>query len=656
MAQTIAAATAFLILLTSIQVVPQDNKGSIDIHVTHSGSSEGLAGVAITVQGPYPPVTAQTIANLYTPNPALTPAMKEQIDALIASAPVTISPQVVANAAQRMEAQLLGLPAPTIPTPSPASAPATPPQMGGVTDNMGQYTFPNLPSGLYQIRAQRDGYFGTPPAGSAGPSLPTIATATATIDARQPATRADMSMVRGATVSGRVRDPKGQPLSGVQVYAYVIGYQNNREVLTQINLKTADDRGEYRMFWLPPGAFILGVAPRRANAVPNAQDSYARTFFPGTTDVRAATRVKVSEGSDVSGIDIGVRGDATGSISGRIVTSIVGPNGQPVPATNFYLMPRDPNAFTDITGMNFPNVSPNRTNGQFEIRGVLPGSYDLITTVQDPANGPVIGRVHVDVNGGNLEDVAIPVNRGLEVKARLVLDTGAVPFTMAAPPAARGGITTIINNGIVTTLPVAGPRGQPASTTPVPTPTYRIQLRSMEAFPAPFDSAAQQFTFDPSGAFVFTNVPEGRYSASVVPLPPNSYIADVRTAERSVYDDGFMVGSVDSLEVMVSSKGGKVIGVVRDAAQKPVASARVVLIPPTARRQNLALYKAATSDAKGNFTITGIAPGEYKLFSWVTVPANAWMNAEFMAAYEEFGKSIRLTEGASITSDVNVIP
>jgi hypothetical protein len=665
MAQTIAvrlqpasriAAVAFLLILTSSQVVPQDNRGSIDIHVTHAGSSEGVAGVTITLQGPYEPITPQAISSLYTPNPALTPAMKEQVDALIASAPVTISSQVVANAALRMEAQLLGLPAPTLPTQLAAAAPAAPPQVGGVTDNAGQYTIPNLVPGRYQIRAQRDGYFGAPPPGSAGPTLPTIATATVTIDAGQPATRVDLPMVRGATVSGRVRDPKGQPLSGVQIYAYVIGYQNNREVLTQINSKAADDRGEYRMFWLPPGAFILGVTPRRPNAVPNAQDSYARTFFPGTTDVRTATRVKVSEGSEVNGIDIGVRGEATGSISGHIVTSITGPNGQPVQATTFFLMPRDPNAFTDVTGMNFPNVAANRTNGQFEIRGILPGSYDLITTVQDPAKGQVVGRVHVDVHGGNLEDVTIPVNRGLEVKARLILDTGAVPFTMAAPAVVRGGITTIINNGIVTALPEAGPRGQPASATPVPTPTYRIQLRSMEAYPAPFDSAAQQFTFDPSGTFVFSNVPDGRYSASVVPLPPNSYIADVRAGDRSVYDDGFMAGSVDNLEVTLNSKGAKVIGVVRDAAQNPVVSARVVLVPPTARRQNLALYKAATSDAKGNFTITGIAPGEYKLFSWVTVPGNAWMNAEFMMPYEEFGKSVRLTEGASITSDVNVIP
>jgi hypothetical protein len=292
------------------------------------------------------------------------------------------------------------------------------------------------------------------------PTLPTVANSTITIDAAQPATRVDFTMVRGATVSGRVRDPKGQPLSGVQVVAYAIGYQNNREVLSQVNSKAADDRGEYRLFWLPPGAFILGVAPRRASAVPNAQDSYARTFFPGTSDVRAATRVKVSEGSEVNGIDIGVRGDATGSISGRIVTSIAGPNGQPAQAPNFFLMPRDPNAFADVSGMSFPNVSPNRTNGQFEIRGVLPGSYDMITTVDDPAIGQVVGRVQVDVSGGNLEDVRIPVNRGLELKTRLILDTGAVPFTMAAPPAAaQGGITTVIDNGIVTTLRTAGPRG-----------------------------------------------------------------------------------------------------------------------------------------------------------------------------------------------------
>jgi hypothetical protein len=653
------APIAFLLLLTSIPVVPQESKGSIDIHVTHSGSSEGVAGVTITLIGPYEPITLQSLANLYTPNTALTPAMKEQIDALIASAPVTISPQNVANAALRMENQLLGLPAPTTPTllAAGAAVAAAPPQVGGITDEAGHYTFPNLALGRYLIRAQREGYFAAALPGSAVPTLPTVANSTITIDAAQPATRVDFTMVRGATVSGRVRDPKGQPLSGVQVVAYAIGYQNNREVLSQVNSKAADDRGEYRLFWLPPGAFILGVAPRRASAVPNAQDSYARTFFPGTSDVRAATRVKVSEGSEVNGIDIGVRGDATGSISGRIVTSIAGPNGQPAQAPNFFLMPRDPNAFADVSGMSFPNVSPNRTNGQFEIRGVLPGSYDMITTVDDPAIGQVVGRVQVDVSGGNLEDVRIPVNRGLELKTRLILDTGAVPFTMAAPPAAaQGGITTVIDNGIVTTLRTAGPRGQPPSTTPVPTPTYRILLRSMEPYPTPFDSATRQFSFDPSGTFVFSNVPEGRYSATVTPLPPNSYIADVRVRDRSVYDDGFMAGSVDTLEVTVSSKGAKVTGVVLDAAKNPVPSARVVLVPTPARRENFALYKTATSDAKGAFTITGAAPGDYKLFSWVSVPGTAYMNAEFMMPYEEFGKTVSVTEGASITSDVNVIP
>jgi hypothetical protein len=130
----------------------------------------------------------------------------------------------------------------------------------------------------------------------------------------------------------------------------------------------------------------------------------------------------------------------------------------------------------------------------------------------------------------------------------------------------------------------------------------------------------------------------------------------MRVRDRSVFDDGFMAGSVDTLEVTVSSKGAKVTGVVLDAAKNPVPSARVVLVPTPARRKNFALYKTATSDAKGAFTITGAAPGDYKLFSWVSVPGTAYMNAEFMMPYEEFGKTVSVTEGASITSDVNVIP
>ncbi len=379
---SLVAGVVLLLLFTSLQVLPQENRGELDIHITRPGSTEGVPGVTITLQGPYPMNSAELISSLYTPSSKLTPEMRQQVDDLIEAAPLAVSPEAVAAAATRMEAQLLGLPAPqTLPN---AARAAAPPQLIGITDASGHFLFSNLAPGRYQVRAQRDGYFGTKAPVNAGISLPTAVAATASVNPSQPAEEVKMSMVRGATVSGRVRDPNGQPLSGAQISAFQVAYQNAGMVLQSLNSKQTDDRGEYRLFWLPPGDYYVGVTPRRGGRG-NAQDNFARTFYPGTSDGRNASRLHVTEGGEISGIDIGMRADAGGKVSGHIVTSIVGPNGQPPQASTFYLLPRDPDAFTDIAEINFPNTASNRGNGQFEIRGVVAGSYDLYAWESAPA-------------------------------------------------------------------------------------------------------------------------------------------------------------------------------------------------------------------------------------------------------------------------------
>ena len=86
-----------------------------------------------------------------------------------------------------------------------------------------------------------------------------------------------------------------------------------------------------------------------------------------------------------------------------------------------------------------------------------------------------------------------------------------------------------------------------------------------------------------------------------------------------MFDSGIDINSqTGEIQVIVNTNGGKVQGSVIDAKQKPAASARIVLVPPESRRQNLQLYKVALTDNSGNFTITGIAPGDYKLFAWET--------------------------------------
>jgi hypothetical protein len=299
--------------------------------------------------------------------------------------------------------------------------------------------------------------------------------------------------------------------------------------------------------------------------------------------------------------------------------------------------------------MNYPNASTNRTNGAFEIRGVLPGSYDLITTMSDITNGgQSIGRAHVDVgNGASVEDVTLNVKTGQSVKAKLILDTGAVSYTMQQP-AARGALTLV--NGVVqqaVSTPLA----------PVPIPSIRLNFRSMEAYAPPFETAASQYSFDPTtNEFTFTNVPDGRYYLAVTSMPANSYIADIRLDGRSVFDNGFVIAApAGNFEVNVSSKGAKLQGLALDAAQKPVAAARVVLVPEESRRQNQSLYKTAASDASGNFTMSGIAPGEYKLFAWESVPGAAYMSPGFLSKYENQGQVVKILENATNSANAKVI-
>jgi hypothetical protein len=93
---------------------------------------------------------------LYVPSPALTPDMREQIDILIKSAPTGISYVYLTDAARRLEAQLLGLPAPSL-TPLGPSAEPPVPQLTGTTDTSGHFIFENLTPGTYMfVHSARD--------------------------------------------------------------------------------------------------------------------------------------------------------------------------------------------------------------------------------------------------------------------------------------------------------------------------------------------------------------------------------------------------------------------------------------------------------------------------------------------------------------------
>jgi hypothetical protein len=105
---------------------------------------------------------------------------------------------------------------------------------------------------------------------------------------------------------------------------------NGERTLNQVKTDLSDDRGEYRLFWLPPGLYYISAEPqggRLGNAamivmadgaaghmVRTDSDNVRSTaerlgqtdipvYYPGTIDAASAQPVDVRAGSDIGGID-----------------------------------------------------------------------------------------------------------------------------------------------------------------------------------------------------------------------------------------------------------------------------------------------------------------------------------------------------------------
>ena len=88
---------------------------------------------------------------------------------------------------------------------------------------------------------------------------------------------------------------------------------------------------------------------------------------------------------------------------------------------------------------------------------------------------------------------------------------------------------------------------------------------------------------------------------------------------------------------------------------KPASGAMVVLVPDAPLREDQANYKVASSDQNGNFSISAIPPGQYKLFAWEGVEMGQWTDAEFLQTWESKGKTVVFKEKSKETADLTLL-
>jgi Carboxypeptidase regulatory-like domain len=480
-----------------------------------------------------------------------------------------------------------------------------------LTDVNGRFTIRSITPGRYSVFVQGEGYFGA--TGEADGATRTRKDVV--VVEGQPADAGVLKLVAGATISGRIAAPDGQPVAGATVEALKASYLRGRLSFAPVKAGKTDDLGAYRLYWLPPGDYyIRGVFRSRSEA---GHERYARIFFPGISEEDAAPPVLVRSGSEMSGVDIRV---PVSPVKGTTISGqLRGGSDDDLRVSSVHVVPRDRRILLVGDDVDiFENQATDTTHGRFEIRNVPPGEYNLYPIVRDREQTRTT-PIPVDVDKRDIENVSADLEPTFDLPGRVTLDGDA------------NGREVLKES---------------------------IQLVPLESRPGidPYP-----VNLSDSGEFTAFQLPAGKYALRLATAFKSSdtYISDLKRGETTVFDSGLTIGGKtnEPLEMVLKSKGGSISGAVSDITRlHPFPYATVVLIPEKTRRQNFALYKQTLSAEDGRFSFTGIPPGEYKLFAWASLTPGAWQNAIFLQRFEDRGVEVTVIERLEKRVDLNIIP
>jgi hypothetical protein len=355
---------------------------------------------------------------------------------------------------------------------------------------------------------------------------------------------------------------------------------------------------------------MMMAVDRSVNAPPD--EDYAATYFPGTTDAATAVQLDVSPGAQLRGVDMTLSKTHTIHVRGHVTHGLPGPGRHNVMV---YLTPR--NAVGFIGGIR---NNPIDAKGNFDIRSVTPGPYNL-TAVTNDGNVSYQGRMAIEVGSSNLEGLNVTIGPGLTVSGHL----------RAEPDATKVDLSAI-----------------------------RLNLRPREGGGMMFGNNMSQGRLTDEGNFEIKDTPPDRYDLNIMGLPAGFYVKSVRADQADVLISGLDVssGAASKLDVVISPNAAAVTGVVQNPKTgNPSPGAMIVLIPQEKeRREQQSYYKITTSDQNGSFTLKDLTPGDYKAYAWEDLEAGAYMDPDVMKPLEQKGEALSLHESDQKTLQLTLIP
>jgi hypothetical protein len=493
------------------------------------------------------------------------------------------------------------------------------------------------------LTVSRNGYLD----GAYGKRGPNGQPLTLKVEANQSIKDLRMTMVPTGAISGRVYDVSGEPLANVSVQALKYTYSEERgRALTTIKSVLTDDRGEYRLFWLPPGKYYISATPPgvrsdgfvhvatpagggrfqgfvldsrgpaiedRGQAIEKLGEAYVPIYYPGVTDEQDAQLIDLGPGAELRE-DFSLSRVTARKIRGVVIDAAT---GQPTNSASVMLISRNGGL------RNFPLFLA--ADGTFEISNVLPGTYVLSATSRlvdrtTRETTRVSGaQIPIVVGNADVDGLSVVMATGADISGQLIVDGGP--------------------------LKLDNYDGNPR-------PVLALK-NDLQGLPLVNNNQPSEFTSDTQ--FVFDRVLAGDYHLEVVYVPPGAYIKSVRFGGADAFNGSIHIepGRNGTFEVVLATGSGSVDGNVVNARGEKAGNVTVALIPSSFQRQDL--YKNATTDETGHYHIQGVPPGDYSVFAWEDIENGLWRDPAFIRDSQN-GKAVQIGNGAATTVEVTAIP
>jgi hypothetical protein len=386
----------------------------------------------------------------------------------------------------------------------------------------------------------------------------------------------DVMLARGGVIAGTIVDEFGEPMEGVPISALQLssGAGHLRWVRSAVlGSSRTDDRGQYRLFGLLPGTYVVQAAVRDSLS---PASGYLPFFFPGTPSIAQATTTKVDFAMTATGIDLSLRATIAHTLIGVVLDS----SGRPPVRAEVTL------AVSERSGAI--QTEPLRVNaaadGAFAFTNVGPGVYAVQATGDVDSKG-LDARTSVEQFAASF--VTVTGNDPPRLELRL------------APGARLAGRVRY--------------EGVPAD----PPPLFNLApLPTNRDLAPPLGDGWNSVELQPDDTFEFQGV-FGPTLLRELFQEADWYLKSVVIRGQEQVDSPFdfgASGTFSDIEVLISAFGATVTGRVTDDRAAPVRDCAVVVFSTFRDRWSALSRWVKTTEhpsSEGTFTVRGLPPGDY---------------------------------------------